>query len=61
MEILPLKMLIESLGIPHVEVDLILVNGISVDFSYKLRTEDHISVYPVFETLDISGAQHLRE
>ena len=51
---------IESLGIPHTEIDMILVNGISVDFSYKLRNEDSISVYPVFESLDISSVTHLR-
>lgn len=28
---------IEALGIPHAEVDLILVNGNSVDFSYVLK------------------------
>lgn len=52
---------IEALGVPHVEVDLILVNGISVDFAYKLRNEDAVSVYPVFEWLDISSVTHLRE
>jgi len=52
---------IEALGVPHVEVDMILVNGISVDFSYKLRNEDYLSVYPVFESLDISSVTHLRE
>ena len=29
---------IESLGIPHTEVDLILVNGQSVSFNYHLLT-----------------------
>ena len=52
---------IESLGAPHVEVDLILVNGVSVDFSHRLIDGDRISVYPVFEALDISGVTHLRE
>ncbi len=28
------KDLIESLGVPHTEVDLIIVNGASVDFEY---------------------------
>jgi uncharacterized protein with PIN domain len=54
------KDMIESLGIPHVEVDLILVNGISVNFSYLINNNDDISVYPVFETLDITNIQHLR-
>ena len=54
------KDLIESLGIPHTEVDLILVNGESVNFKYLINDGDDISVYPVFESLDISEVQHLR-
>jgi uncharacterized protein with PIN domain len=52
---------IEAIGVPHVEVDMIVVNGNPVDFSYKLNNEDKISVYPVFESLDISGTSSLRE
>jgi uncharacterized protein with PIN domain len=54
------KDIIESLGVPHTEIDLILVNGSSVDFAYKLVNEDNVSVYPVFESTDISELQHLR-
>jgi uncharacterized protein with PIN domain len=54
------KDLIESLGVPHTEVDLILVNGKSVGFEYIINYDDDISVYPVFESLDISDVQHLR-
>lgn len=54
------KDLIESMGVPHVEVDLILVNGRSVDFNYIVNDGDRISVYPVFESLDISGVTRLR-
>jgi uncharacterized protein with PIN domain len=52
---------IESVGIPHVEVDLILVNGESVDFKYQLRDNDHISVYPVFESLNIAEVSKIQE
>jgi len=52
---------IEALGVPHTEVDLILANGESVDFGYILRDGDRISVYPVFESLDIRDATHLRD
>lgn len=55
-----IKDVIESLGVPHTEVDLILVNRRSVNFSYKVHGNDHISVYPVFETLDITDVIHLR-
>jgi uncharacterized protein with PIN domain len=54
------KDLIESLGVPHTEVDLILVNGNSIGFKYIINNGDDISVYPVFESLDISEVQHLR-
>jgi len=54
------KDLIESLGVPHTEVDLILVNSKSVNFKYIINDGDDISVYPVFESFDISGVQHLR-
>jgi len=55
------KDLIESLGIPHTEIDLILVNGKSTDFNRKINDGDDISVYPVFESVDIKEVQHLRE
>jgi uncharacterized protein with PIN domain len=54
------KDLIESLGVPHTEIDLILVNGNSVDFNYLVRKGDRISVYPRFESLDISPVTRLR-
>jgi uncharacterized protein with PIN domain len=55
-----IKDMIESIGIPHTEVDMILVNGSPVDFNYIVRDKDEISVYPVFESFDISDIQHLR-
>jgi uncharacterized protein with PIN domain len=54
------KDMIESLGVPHTEIDLILVNGKSVNFSYIVNNGDDISVYPVFESLDITNLQRLR-
>ena len=54
------KDLIESIGIPHTEVDMILVNGKSVNFKYLINDGDDISVYPVFESFDITDVQHLR-
>ncbi|GMQ97498.1 MAG: Mut7-C RNAse domain-containing protein [Gammaproteobacteria bacterium] len=55
-----IKDMIESLGVPHTEIDMILVNGKSVDFTCLVQDKDHISVYPVFETLDITPLVHLR-
>jgi uncharacterized protein with PIN domain/sulfur carrier protein ThiS len=54
------KALVEALGIPHTEVDLVLVNGASVGFSHRLHDGDFISVYPVFESLDISALTRVR-
>jgi uncharacterized protein with PIN domain len=54
------KALIEALGVPHTEVDLILANGQSVPFDYRLRGGDHLSVFPVFESLDISSVTRVR-
>jgi uncharacterized protein with PIN domain/molybdopterin converting factor small subunit len=52
---------IESMGIPHTEVELIVVNGESKNFNYQLKDGDKISVYPVFESIDISPLIKLRD
>ncbi|HSF18367.1 MAG TPA: Mut7-C RNAse domain-containing protein [Vicinamibacteria bacterium] len=54
------KDVIESLGVPHAEVDLVLVDGQSVGFDRRLSGGERIAVYPVFERLDISGLTRLR-
>ena len=54
------KDVVESLGVPHTEIDLILANGESVDFSYQVRGHDRISVFPVFERIDIASLTRLR-
>ncbi len=51
---------IEAFGVPHTEVDLVLVNGESVDFSRAVGDGDRVSVYPVFEALDISPIERVR-
>jgi len=52
---------IEAIDVPHTEVDLILVNGKSVGFDYHLLHRDRVSIYPVFESLDISPIVLLRK
>ncbi|MCW8329456.1 Mut7-C ubiquitin/RNAse domain-containing protein [Photobacterium sp. SDRW27] len=51
---------IEAIGVPHTEIDLVLVNGKSVDFEHKLHGGEHVSVYPVFESFNITPLIHLR-
>lgn len=51
---------VEALGVPHTEIDLILVDGESVDFGYILRDGDRVSVYPVFEFLNVAFLARLR-
>jgi uncharacterized protein with PIN domain len=46
---------LESLGIPHPEVDLIAVNGQPADFRRLLADGDRVAAYPRFRRLDISA------
>jgi uncharacterized protein with PIN domain len=54
------KDMIESFGVPHAEVELVLVNGESSDFSRLVRNGDRVAVYPVFESLDVTPELRLR-
>jgi sulfur carrier protein ThiS len=56
-----IKDAIRSLGIPPDEVDLVLVNGESVPFGHIINDGDMISIYPIFESFDISGVTRLRD
>ena len=55
------KHMIEALGVPHTEVELILVNGESVDFGRLLRDGDRVAVYPRFEAMDMTPLLRVRE
>lgn len=55
-----IKDAIEAIGVPHTEVDVILVNGGSVDFSHRLAGGERVAVYPVFERFDIGTVTQLR-
>jgi uncharacterized protein with PIN domain len=52
--------LIESIGVPHTEVELILANGQPETFAYLVQSGDRIAVYPAFCSLDINPAMPLR-
>ena len=54
-----IKDAIETMGIPHTEVDVILANGLSVNFSYPLQDNDIINVYPVFSNIPVANTLKL--
>ena len=55
------KQAIEALGVPHTEVELILVDGESVDFGHLLKHAERVSVYPKFESIDVSSLLRVRD
>ncbi len=55
------KHMIEALGVPHTEVELIIVNGESVGFDHVIAEGDRIAVYPKFEALDVTPLVRVRE
>ncbi len=46
--------MLESCAVPHSEIDLILANGKPVEFDYQLQSNDQISIYPIFSSIDIA-------
>ncbi len=56
-----IKHVIEALGVPHTEIDLILVNGESVGFDHIVEDRDTASVYPVFESIDVGAITRVRQ
>jgi uncharacterized protein with PIN domain/sulfur carrier protein ThiS len=48
------KDLIESLGPPHPEVDVVLVNGEAVDFSHRVEHGQRLAIYPAFSSIDVA-------
>jgi len=49
------KDFIEGLGVPHPEVELILVNGQPVDFGRLVGAGDRVAVYPRLRRLPVPG------
>ena len=47
------KDMIESFGVPHPEVELILANGAVAAFSYLVGDGDRIAVYPGFRAIEV--------
>jgi uncharacterized protein len=47
------KDLVEATGVPHPEIDLLVVRGESVDFDYHVRDGDRVAVYPRIQAFDL--------
>ncbi|WP_288380450.1 Mut7-C RNAse domain-containing protein [uncultured Massilia sp.] len=54
------KHMVEALGVPHTEVELLLVNGESSSFERLLVEGDRVAVYPSFADFGVGGIQRLR-
>jgi hypothetical protein len=54
------KDLIEGLGVPHPEIDLILLNGEPVSFESTVHDGDRIAAFPRFCTVEISEVTRVR-
>ncbi len=54
------KDLIEGLGVPHTEVDLLLANGASVGFDYLVQEGDRVAAYPPFRSLEVGAISRVR-
>lgn len=50
---------IEALGVPPSDVDVVTVDGESVSFRHRILGGEWIGVYPAFEALDVRGAARL--
>jgi len=55
-----IKDVVEALGVPHPEIDLLIVDGRSVDFSYRVADGDRIAVYPRMQAIDPGDASRLQ-
>jgi uncharacterized protein with PIN domain/sulfur carrier protein ThiS len=55
-----IKDMIESLGVPHAEISLIVVNGRSVGFDHIVQAGDKIDIYPCTEVVDVPARVYLR-
>ncbi len=54
------KDIVESCGIPHTEVELLLINGESVPFGRLVADGDRISAFPPFHQLDVEELSQVR-
>lgn len=58
---LVLEELLRIIGVPHDAVDLALINGRSRGLDHVVREGDHLALFPVFESFDISSLTSMRD
>ena len=56
----PVRHLVETVGVPHTEIELVLRNGEAVDLEAPVGDGDRLAVYPVFESFDVAPLVRLR-
>jgi uncharacterized protein with PIN domain len=56
----PARHLIETCGVPHTEVELILREGASIGLEAPVGDRDRLAVYPMFESYDVRPLLRLR-
>lgn len=54
------KDVVESAGVPHPEIDLLLVDGTSVGFGHLIVGGERVAVYPAFHAIDIGVTSLVR-
>jgi len=56
-----IKDIVESEGVPHTEVEFITVNGNPVPWTYRVKDNDYIAVYPFFKSISIKSESKIIE
>jgi uncharacterized protein with PIN domain/uncharacterized protein YndB with AHSA1/START domain len=51
---------IESMGVPHTEVDLVLADGEPVDFGWRLHDGARVAAYPRFRSIEVAPLTRVR-
>lgn len=49
------KDLLESLGVPHPEIDLVVVNGEVTGFGHAVQAGDRVAAYPPWHAVDVDS------
>lgn len=57
----PVGAIVAAQGVPAAAVELVLVNGRSVDLSCPVEAGDRVGVFPVFESFDVTPLLRLRQ